>query len=392
MIMRQIKKILTFGICILMLSGCSTVNKLKFWEDDRKKMPPLPAVQEKISLKEMSGQRVGRGSRGQYLALTPVIADDVLYATDAKGVVEAVDVKSQKQLWKTKLKVPVTGSVGVGQSLVVLGTRKGEVIALDQANGLEKWRTQVDGEILSSPGVSRAAIVVQTSNNHVFGLDPETGNIHWRFESSAPALTLRTTSHPALSDRMGVVGQSNGHIVAFDLKTGERKWEQPLMIGRGRSELQRMVDVNGELALSNGILYASSYQGRIGAFDVESGRPFWQREMSTSTGVTLVNENAIAVADSSGVVWLLDADTGATIWKQEKLKQRLLTRPTVVGNTVIVSDQEGIVHALNLEDGELVGRKKLGRKPIYAPAIQGDEENEFFILDSAGKLKAYHLG
>jgi outer membrane protein assembly factor BamB len=212
------------------------------------------------------------------------------------------------------------------------------------------------------------------------------------FESSAPALTLRSTAHPIVSEGLGIVGQPNGRLVAFDVQNGDRKWEQTLMIGRGRSELQRMVDINGDLAVANGILYATSYQGRIGAFDVASGRPFWQREMSSSTGVTLVNDRALAVADSEGIVWLLDSDTGATLWRQEGLKERILTRPAVVGDKLVVSDHQGFVHVLSLEDGKLIGREKLGKKPIYSPAIVDEENNEFFIYDSSGKLKAFQMG
>jgi outer membrane protein assembly factor BamB len=375
----------------LLLVGCSSLNQLKFWSDPPKKLPPLPPLESKMEMHSRWNQKVGSGSRGQYLALTPVIENDVLYATDAKGYAEAIDIKTNKTKWKNKLKQPVTGGIAVGQEIVLLGTRKGEVIALSQETGAEVWRSNVDGEILSNPAITSESVVIQTSNNHVFGLDPKTGNTLWTFESSAPALTLRSTAHPVVSDDIGIVGQPNGKLVAFDVKTGDRKWEQTLMIGRGRSELQRMVDINGDLAVSNGILYATSYQGRVGAFDISSGRPYWQREMSSTTGIALVNDNSLAIADTDGVVWLLDADTGATLWKQDGLKERLLTRPTVVGDKLIVSDHKGLVHALNIDDGKLVAREQQSKKPIYAPAINNEENNEFFIFDSAGKLKAYQL-
>lgn len=384
----KIKQIILVTLVGLLLSACNPVN---YWRGETvKKLPKLPPIKEKVAVQSRWKEKVGHGSNGQYLALTPVIYDGVLYATDSKGVVEALDVKSGKTKWLNKLKEPVTGGVGMADDLVLVGTRKGEVIALSQKNGAIVWRTSVDGEILSNPVANKLSVVVQTSNNHVLGLDPKTGKQMWMFESSTPALTLRSVSHPIVTGRTGIVGQPNGRLVAFDVKTGERQWEQTLVVGRGRSELQRMVDINGDLAVANDILYAAAYQGRIGAFDVTSGRPFWQREMSSNTGVELVGEHALAVSDTDGIVWLLDSDTGATVWKQEALKERQLTRPTVVGNNLVVSDQQGLVHVLSLEDGELVARDKQGKKPIYVPAIGNDKQ--FFILDSAGKLKAYTVG
>lgn len=367
------------------LSGCSATNYFQ----RSAKLPTLEPIQQKVSMQTRWRQKVGRGSNGHYLALTPALGNNVLYAADAKGVIEAIEIKSGKTQWQSKLKAPITGGVGLGLDMVLVGTRKGEVIALTQDKGATLWRTEVEGEIVGSPVVSVQAVVVQTSNNRVIGLDPDTGKILWTFESTTPALTLRSASQPVLSGKVGIVGQPNGRLVAFDLRTGERQWEQTLVVGRGRSELQRMVDINGDLAIVNGVLYAASYQGRIGAFDVSNGRLFWQRDMSSNTGVTIVDDNTLAVSDTEGIVWLLDSDTGATLWKQDALKERRLTRPTLVNDKLVVSDHQGLVHVLRLEDGKLIARDKLSSKPIYAPAISNDEA--FFILDSAGKLEAYQI-
>lgn len=375
----------TLLFLILALCGCNTANYFQ----RSAKTPALQAIEQKVAMHTRWKQKVGSGSNGHYLALTPALGNGVLYAADAKGVIEAIEIKSGKTQWRNKLKEPITGGVGLGLDMVLVGTRKGEVIALTQDKGANLWRTEVDGEIVGSPVVNVQAVVVQTSNNRVIGLDPETGKIAWTFESATPALTLRSASQPVLSGKVGVVGQPNGRLVAFDLRTGERQWEQTLVVGRGRSELQRMVDINGDLAVVNGVLYAASYQGRIGAFDISNGRLFWQRDMSSNTGVTIVDDNTLAVSDTDGIVWLINSDTGATLWKQEALKERRLTRPTVVNDKLVVSDHQGLVHVLRLDDGKLVARDKLGSKPIYAPAISNDEA--FFILDSAGKLEAYQM-
>ncbi len=88
-----------------------------------------------------------------------------------------------------------------------------------------------------------------------------------------------------MTNRLAVAGLSTGKVVALDISNGVPVWEQRVAIPTGRSELERVVDIDGGLLLSGETLYVASYQGRVAALDLQSGRQLWQRDASSYAGV-----------------------------------------------------------------------------------------------------------
>jgi outer membrane protein assembly factor BamB len=105
-------------------------------------------------------------------------------------------------------------------------------------------------------------------------------------------------------------------------------------------------------------VYVVTYQGRLAAVDIGSGRIIWAREMSSYTGM-VVDNYRINLSDSEGQVLALNRRSGATLWRQDKLLRRALTRPQLDGPYVIVADYDGYLHWLSRESGKIEGRKRL---------------------------------
>src|SRR5262249_50508858 len=150
-------------------------------------------------------------------------------------------------------------------------------------------------------------------------------------------------------------GEDNGKVVALRANDGGVLWEQLISGGEGRSELERLQDVDGKIAISGGVIYAAGYRGQVAALVEQSGRPLWTRELSSYTGVAL-SASQIYVADANSNIHALDSHSGSSEWKQDGLQYRWVSEPAVHGDAVVVGDFEGWVHWMSISDGKFVAR------------------------------------
>jgi outer membrane protein assembly factor BamB len=346
--------------------GCSSNSK--------KELPPaeLPKFQEEVRLEKQWSRSIGEGQGETFNMLVPAIDGEQIYAADVEGLVVAMDRLTGKVIWKEDLELPVSGAVAAGYGLVVVGTLKGEIIALDSANGEEKWRARVTSEVLAAPAMNGDVVLVQTQDDRLIALDINTGEQRWIFENTPAVLTLRGTGSPLLTNRLAVAGLSTGKVIALDAQRGIPVWEQRVAIPQGRSELDRVVDIDGGLLLSGGTLYAVSYQGRVAALDLESGRILWQREASSSVGLAQ-GYGSVYVSLASGTIEGIDERSQSALWSNDALARRQLSAPEVFSSYVAFGDLEGYLHLVSQVDGRFVGRTRVDSDGLRArPLVVGD--------------------
>ena len=318
------------------------------------------------------------------------MAEGRVYTADPSGRVAAFDLDAGREIWRIKDKSRYSTPPGVGAGVVVLGTMEGEVVALDADTGGERWRERVLSEVVARPLVSDGLAIVRSSDGRVYGLDLADGRRRWVFSRGLPALTVRGNGSPALGQGVIYVGYDDGTVVALRIVDGLRVWEHIVAEPEGRSELERMADIDGEIGVGVNALFAASFKGRLAALDVTGGNPLWNRELASATGVALARDRVIAV-DLQGNVWALDRDNGNAIWRQDALAMRWLTTPAIQGEFVVVGDLDGYVHWLRLDSGELAARERLGSKPIRATP-QVSLEGVAVLVNTDGKMAAYRAG
>ena len=361
----------------VMAVGCSSNSK--------KELPPaeLPDIQEEVRLDAQWSVSVGDGQGELYNLLTPAADGERLFAASADGEVVALDRLTGDKFWEVELDLPISGGVGAGYGLVMVGTLKGEVIALDASSGEEKWRARVTSEVLSAPATNGDVVVVQTQDDRLIAFDASTGNQRWIHENSPAVLTLRGTSSPVMTNRLVMAGLSTGKVLALDASRGIPVWEQRVAIPQGRSELERVVDIDGNLLLSGGTLYVVTYQGKVAAIDVDSGRPLWNRDASSYSGLAQ-GFGSVYVSQSAGAVEGVDERSNSALWNNDALARRQLSAPEVFSSYVAVGDFEGYLHLLSQVDGHFVGREKIDGDGVRArPLVIGDW---IYVYGNSGKL------
>ena len=387
--MRQISRYLVLLVMMLSLAGCSTVSGWFDSDDDDLTAPvPLSDITETVNIKELWSVGVGDGQGDGFYRLQPAISGDVIYAASADGEVLAVDRKRGKTLWELELDIALSGGVGVYEDVLLLGSSEGLVLQLDASTGEQLWTTMLTGEILSPPQANGKVVVVQTYNGKLQGLDFTTGELLWTYTSKVPVLTVRGTSVPIIENNRVYAGFANGRVLAFDTQTGAIVWEVRVAIPQGRSEIERIVDVDGTMELGGGELYAASYQGSVVAIDVGAGRKIWQQKVSSFSGVSLGFGNVYA-ADEDGTLNAFMQNGEGVRWTQGALGYRQLSRPTPVGSYVAVADFEGYLHVLSQVDGDFVGRLRVDNDGVRGDMLS--EDGILYVFGNDGDLVAYEI-
>ncbi|HCY04217.1 MAG TPA: outer membrane protein assembly factor BamB [Gammaproteobacteria bacterium] len=402
MIRRSTLLVMTF-----VLGGCSWFSWLPWIDDDAKEDETKPAKLEPFNAEvrvSVEWQRkVGDGLGKKYIRLVPGVVADRVIAADGYGALAAFDRFSGKPLWQQQFAAVerpgfgikrlldrrdpafVSGGVGVGEGLVLIGTTQGEVIALDVADGSERWRTRVGTEVGAAPTAGDGRVYVQTIDDRISALDVDTGDVAWTYDSQMPLLTLRGTSAPVFDQGVLYSGFANGKVVALRAENGEPIWEQRVMLPEGRSELDRIVDVDARVELDGTSMYALAYQGRVAAISRREGRPMWEQELSGFLDMAQ-GYGQVYVIDEDDTVSALDKDSGEINWQQSAFARRKLTAPLAFSNYLVTGDEEGYLHVLAQRDGRLVGRRKLGGKGLRTQPIIADDM--VYTLTNSGTLTA----
>lgn len=388
-------------LCALLMSGCSLFAKKTGQEP-----MDLSSIKETARLKQVWSTGVGDGQGIGLTQLTPAIDGEKIYTVDHEGIVTALDRHKGRKLWSrnvTKditgvsgkvvhlfkdkdLNHGITGGIGYADGMLYIGNYAGEVIALSAANGKEVWRKQIKGEISSVPQSNGQVVAVQTMNGKLFVLDAKTGADAWFFENPPPVLTLRGTAAPLVLETAIYAGFANGRLMAFNPSNGLILWEQRMALPKGRSELDRMVDIHASPLLKDGILYVGTYQGRIAAVARGTGGGVWAIDGSTSETVA-ASDDKLFVSHSDGRVVAYSLTSGEQLWQNEKLLRRRLGGPQVFGDYLAVVDFEGYMHVLDQATGEIAARDRVDRGGVRAPLLTDGQT--LYVYGNGGTLRAF---
>lgn len=375
---------LAITVALLLATACSKTSK----KDNIEPPAELTEFASTVTVSRAWSRGIGEGEQKLGLRQHPAVLDGRLYAADLEGHVYALDAQSGDTIWEVETGLRLSGGPAISEGTVVVGSLDGELLALNPDDGLERWRAKLSSEVVATPAVGSGIVVARANDGRVFGYGATDGERRWIYDRGLPSLTLRGNSQPLIAEGAVFLGYDNGTVVALRVTDGVQQWEQTIAVGEGRSEIDRMVDVDGEIIVDSAEVFAAAYNGQLLAVALQGGRQLWNREMSAYSGLALA-AGRILVSDSDGTVWALDRTTGAAMWKQDALAHRWLTTPAIQGNYAVVGDLEGYLHWINLDDGALAARDRLTRDPIRAtPQVSQDM---LYAIGIDGELGAYRL-
>jgi outer membrane protein assembly factor BamB len=365
---RPQRLIAAFALGLAMLSaGCDSVTRAydnAFGSGPAVKPSPLTPITPTASMRIVWQASVGSSEKQVFY---PAVSGGVAYATGAAGNVTGFDTQSGKSTVQLAAGQPVSGGVGFGAGLLLLGTTKGEVLAFD-ASGKQLWKAQLPGEVLAPPEAQNGIVIARAGDSRIYALDAATGKQRWHYQRTTPALTVRTNAG-ALLDRGAVfAGFPGGRLVALQLSNGSIGWDAVVALPRGTTELERVADITSLPVIDGNQVCAAAYQGRVACLDPARGTVLWARDISSSAGIAVDARN-LYVTDDKGAVVALEKSAGASLWKQDKLLNRRVSGPLSLGRYVVVGDIEGYVHLISSTDGAFAARIPTDGSAISAAPV-----------------------
>ncbi len=369
-----------------LLTGCALYHE---WLGDKPLIPvsELTVLDDPLTIKELWNDDLGHGTGGQQLSLQPALSFPLVYAADHTGYVAAYQAEKGKVIWERHLDLPISAALSVAGGRIVLGTENGRIIALDAEKGTSLWQTDLKSEILAIPQINDQIVITRSIDGQLSALAPAPGKVRWQYGLQVPNLTLRGSSTPTISRNVVIFGGDDGRLLILSLKNGAPLLDRLIAPGKGRTELERLADIDAQPQISqDGILYIAAYHNSITALNLNGGQILWQKKLSTHQDFMIDEKQLYAITDEDEVV-AVNRLTGIEIWRQKALRGRHLSAPAGNLNYVVMGDLEGYLHWLDRDTGELRGRVSLGGAPIQTAPISSVDM--LFAQDSDGNLAAY---
>ncbi|WP_417567958.1 outer membrane protein assembly factor BamB [Marinobacter sp.] len=364
------------------LSGCSTTDTFE-------QPLPVPDIEATAEFERVWSMSVGDGHDGDFLYLAPLNAGDRIFAASADGELYAVDPESGKVIWESELDDRVFSGLGGDGEQIYLTTQNAELVALSREDGSEIWRQSLPTEVLSAPQSNGSLVVAQTIDGKVLSFSAADGEKRWQYDGSVPVLSIRAAAAPLVGGDVVIASFANGKLIALAADSGQPLWQYELGQPEGRTELERLVDVAGQPLVIETAVLAVGYQGKLALVDIPTGQEIWSREAS-SLHSPMIGGGDIYLASANGEVVALRGSDRKELWTQDRLAWRQLTQPMVYEDYLVVGDYEGYLHALDREDGRLVGQLEFDDEGIRVPA-QRLANGNLLVFGNSGKMAIFQV-
>lgn len=366
------------------LSGCSV-----FGANDEIEPAKLEKIDQQVELTRIWSAKAASSNKNYWANLQMAVSDKTLFSADHSGTLVALDIQNGQQQWSVDLDLPISGGLGYGAEKLVFGTIEGQIYALDAKDGNQLWASSVSSEVISSPSVNSDIVVAQSIDNRLYAFDAKTGEELWQHDAGAPILSVRGNSSSMILDNMLIAAFDNGKLIAFNPENGSLLWETRLALPKGRTELERMIDVDGAPILVGDIIYSVSYQGRLGALTRGTGRNLWFQDSSSHYSPAYSKDKLFVTEAKKHTVRAFKAGNGQEIWSNNQLEYRELTGPMAFGAVLVVADAEGYLHLLDQDTGVFVGRTKVGGGGISSSLLVVGET--LLVKSNNGSVSAFKI-
>ena len=376
-----------FLLSILLISGCSTLDGLRFWQNDEvdpdepKELSSI-ASQENIKVLWRNSYN-GENEIGNFL---PSFNAQNIFFSDASGNVLSIDAKTGNDNWSVKLNFLASGT-SAGFGIVVVADVDGNVIALDQTDGSVLWSSNVKGEVLSSVAIDAKIVVVKTGSGELLGLNKDSGEVIWSYRSTLPVLTIRGNSSPVIVDNLVYASFDNGRLGVFELNSGFQIWDGAISYVSGASELENLIDSDSNPVIEGGLIYTTNYQGNLNIFDPSQKRSVWSNNASSFFS-PIISRGMLMVVEENSSIKSFALKTLEESWINSDYLNRDLSNGVSYKDNIVVGDFEGYVHVINILNGRTVGREKLSRNPIKTILSRSDS---LYVIDEAFNLISIDL-
>lgn len=350
------------AVLVVALAGCS------LWSSGNSKPMPadLGANVAVLGVRQAWTARIGSVAG---LPLDVHSAGNVVTVASSDGVVAAIDARTGGDVWRVALSEPLSAGVGSDGKSAAVVSRSNTLIVLDA--GRERWRQSLAAQVFTPPLVAGGRVFVLSADRSLAAFDAVSGRKLWSQQRPGEPLVLRQAGVLlAVGDTL--VAGFSGRVVGLNPDNGSVRWEAPLASARGTNDVERLVELVGRTSRVGDSICARAFQTAVGCVNAARGAVTWAQPASGADGVHGDGE-ALFGAEGNGTVMAWRRSDGSRLWATDRLKHRKLTAPLLLGRSVVVGDDTGLVHLLSRTDGSPLNRIATDGSGIAAaPAVVAD--------------------
>ncbi|MHA7601585.1 outer membrane protein assembly factor BamB [Alicycliphilus sp. T452] len=351
----------------LALAGLLGVSGCSLWGGSSKPKPAeLGPNVPVLGVRQAWTARIGAV---EGVSLDVHVNGSVVTLASANGEIAAIDARTGGDVWRTQLNLPLASGVGSDGRWSAVVSRNAQVVVLDGAR--EIWRKPLQAQAYTAPLVAGHRVFVLAADRSITAFDAATGYQLWRQQRPGEPLILREGGVlMAVGDTL-VAGLS-GRLVGFNPDNGVVRWEAPLASPRGTNDVERLVEIVGRTSRVGDGVCARAFQATVGCIDAGRGTVLWTQPASGSEGID-GDGSMLFGTESNGTVAAWRRADGVRAWTSERLQFRKLTAPLLLGRSVVIGDDTGLVHLLSREDAAPLNRLTTDGSAIAAsPVAAGD--------------------
>ena len=376
--------------CIIILTGSIMIGGCSFFQDKDEEILPAELIRfdEQLKIQQIWKTKIGKGSEFLHLSLLPSGDKQRVFLASHDGRIAAFQSKNGEREWDVELETELTSGPSYGSNRVIVVSKNGELICLRDDDGSEVWRVKIKGESIAIPLIRNDSITVLTIDGQLRNFSIFDGSERWMINQDMPSLTLRGASSPIGIGNNAIAGFDNGRLISVNIDSGIVQWESMLSPASGKTDLERLTDIDGVIKSIGQDIYAAGYQSQIASIAAESGQTLWTKELSSNAGVAIDEEMLFAVTDTGDLVGMNRSD-GSEVWRKTILLRREVTAPTKFKSTVVVGDFEGYLHFFDHKTGELVSRKRVGKGAISGSPVVIDDY--LYVQNESSEMAVFSI-
>jgi outer membrane protein assembly factor BamB len=296
------------------------------------------------------------------------VVGNTAYVASSNGLVVAIDARTGGDIWRAETGQKLSAGLGSDGRYIALVTRENELLVLDA--GREIWRKKLSALTLTAPLVAGGRVFTMSGDRTVSAFDAADGRKLWQQQRNADSLMLGQSGvlMPVRDTLLAGVG---GRLLAIAPQSGKPMWEVALANSRGTNEVERLVDLVSGVSREGDEVCVRAFQSSVGCFDTARGALLWSKPAAGATGLD-GDKTTLFGTESDGRVWAMKRSDGERLWTLDRLRFRTLSAPLLLGRSLVVGDETGVLHFLSRSDGSALNRVPTDGSPItVAPVLVG---------------------
>ncbi len=265
----------------------------------------------------------------------------------ADGAVLSLDARNGAVLWRSQVGAPIAAGVGSDGHFSAVVTRGNELVVLEADQ--VRWRAVLTAQVFTAPLVAGERVFVLGGDRSVAAFDAKSGRKLWQQQRPGDALVLRQAGVLTAVGNTLVVGLS-GHLIGMNPLNGNTLWDATIASPRGTNDIERLVDLVAGFSRQGNEVCVRAFQTAVGCVDALRGSVTWKRQAVGAVGLQGDELQVYGVeSDSRVLAW--KRGTGEPVWASERLRYRNLSAPLLLGRSLVLGDDTGLVHFLSRVDG-----------------------------------------